>query len=89
LPPARRLPAAGKHSFSWDGKDAAGNRLAGGNYTLSVSALDRDGKQVTTITTIAGQVEGVETVDGVHRLLVGGQSIPVADVTKIRQTATN
>ena len=79
----------GKHDFSWDGKDAAGNRLPAGRYSLTVSALDAAGSPVTTITSISGQVEGVETVDGVHRLLVGGQSIPVADVTKIRQAAPN
>jgi flagellar basal-body rod modification protein FlgD len=80
---------AGKHSFTWDGKDAAGNRLPAGKYSLTVSALDRDTKPVTSITSITGQVEGVETADGVHRLLIGGQSIPLADVTKVRLSATN
>jgi flagellar basal-body rod modification protein FlgD len=79
----------GKHTFAWDGKDAAGNRLPAGNYSLTVSALDRDNKPITTITSISGQVEGVETVDGVHRLLIGGQSIKLADVTKVRLSTTN
>lgn len=79
----------GQHKFTWDGKDASGNRLPNGNYTLTVSALDGDGKAVETITSISGQVEGVETMDGIHRLLIGGQSLPIADVTKVRQIAAN
>jgi len=31
----------------------------------------------------------VETADGVHQLLVGGQPVPVADITRVRQTSTN
>jgi len=54
-----------------------------------VTAVDADGNAVESILSISGQVEGVETVDGVQRLLVGSLSIPLADVNKIRQAATN
>ena len=79
--------AAGDHSFAWDGKDATGNAMPAGVYTLTISANDPKGQPITATTSISGIVDGVETVDGVQSLLVGGQSFPVSDVTKV--TATN
>lgn len=79
----------GAHSFAWDGKNAQGTQLPDGLYTLTVTAVDADGNTVDSILSISGKVEGVETVDGVQRLLVGSQSIPMANVNKVRQAAAN
>ena len=79
----------GRHEFNWDGKDSAGNKLPPGVYKLVVTAADQNAANVESIISRAGIVEGVETVDGVHQLLVGGQPVPVADVTRVRQTSTN
>jgi len=78
--------AAGGHSFAWNGKDAAGNHMPAGVYTLTISASDPKGQPITAATSISGIVDGVETVAGVQGLLVGGQSIPVSDVTKVLAT---
>lgn len=79
----------GRHEFNWDGKDASGNKLTPGVYKLVVTSADSSGAAVNSIISRAGIVEGVETVDGIHQLLVGGQPVPVADITRVRQTTTN
>ncbi len=53
---------AGKHTFNWDGKDALGRQLVdGGQYKLSVKALDASGGAITAATEIRGRVRAVES----------------------------
>lgn len=80
---------AGRHDFKWDGKDSSGKVMPAGSYTLTVTAADASGKSIASTIFRTGVVEGVETMDGVQQLIVGGQAVPIADVTSVRQVATN
>lgn len=77
----------GENSVTWDGRDANGNFLATGNYTLSIDAKDKTGNPVTATTTITGVVSSVEYVDGTNYLVVDGRRIPIDEITKVSATS--
>lgn len=76
--------AAGDHSFTWDGKDFAGEQQDnGGKYTLKVTAKDAEGNDVKVTNFVKGVVTGVEQVDGQTLITVNGLQLSWADVTSI------
>jgi len=48
--------AAGSHDFVWDGKDADGNQLPDGVYTIQVNGVDSDDHKVEFTTRAIGKV---------------------------------
>ena len=63
--------AGGHHQFVWDGKDAAGRRLPEGAYKLAVAALDKDGEEIGSTTSVIGTVSAVQTENGEPMLMLG------------------
>ena len=57
---ANGLKTAGSHLFTWDGKDADGNPLANGLYTLQVQAKTASGDAVPNTTTVRETIMGVD-----------------------------
>jgi flagellar basal-body rod modification protein FlgD len=75
---------AGDQQISWDGKDAAGKSVPGGNYTFEVNAFDLNGKQVTASGRTRGTVTGVK-LDGSEPILqLGNLQVPLSTVTSVR-----
>ena len=77
----------GENTVTWDGRDANGNFLTAGNYTLSIDAKDTSGAKVNATTTITGVVSSVEYADGTNYLVVDGRRIPIDEITKVSSTA--
>ncbi|GAB4186982.1 MAG: flagellar hook assembly protein FlgD [Thalassobaculales bacterium] len=75
--------AAGDHTFNWDGKNASGDLLPNGAYTLKVTATDSGGNKVSTTIETAGYVGGVETSDDGPLLMLGAAKIPLDKVKSI------
>jgi len=71
----------GLQQFTWDGKDDSGTALAGGTYTVSVSATN-GGNAVGTTLYAAQQVTGTTTdATGALQLqLAGGGTVAFGDV---------
>lgn len=65
--------AFGLHKLEWDGTDTSGNLLPAGTYSLSVRALDNDGKLLDTATFLRAEVTEVETSGLMPILTVGGK----------------
>lgn len=91
---SRPMNAAGEksqgvHSFEWDGKDANGNQLPDGPYSLSVTALGGDEKPVENYVTAFGRVTGVTTINGATVLLIGKVGIPVDSVLSVTETKSS
>ena len=76
---------SGIYEFVWDGKDAAGNPLPEGDYTLSIRSLDADGNDVPLGIKMFGRVTGVQTEAGVTTLSVGGTAVSLKDVVSVKE----
>ena len=73
----------GVQSYTWDGKDDAGNELPDGDYTFSVNAVDGDGNSVAATTFITGVINGIRYENGNAILRVGDYDVNMADVFQI------
>lgn len=67
--------AAGRHTFQWDGTDAAGACLPDGSYGVVVLAAGDTGAAVTTRTCVTGRVERVVFDGGSPQLVMNGREI--------------
>lgn len=79
---------AGVHDFNWDGKDASGNKLEDGVYSISVTALDKDGASIDTWTTVFGTVDGVTNQSGETILAMGKLGVKLSDVLSVTPKPT-
>jgi flagellar basal-body rod modification protein FlgD len=68
--------SAGKHVFTWDGRDKNGVKLGDGKYMAVVTAQDAQGKILSVEHTVFGRVTGAGADKGAVTLFMG--DIPVA-----------
>ena len=82
--------AAGRHDFAWDGLDDKGDPAPAGQYTLSIEATSGD-ETVAVPAMLARTIDSVEFGAGGNVLLNAsdGESLELADVRQIRQSATS
>jgi len=73
----------GTTAVEWDGKDAKGNKMPDGTYTVEVKATDADGKEVQAATTSRLKVDSVVFADGVIYLMAGGHRFPLTSVNEV------
>ena len=76
---------AGDHVINWNGADNNGIQVAGGAYTVSVSAVDADGNSFTPNQFIEGKVTGVTYRNGIALLNINGQEMPLASVLEVKE----
>ncbi len=78
---------AGKHSFTWDGKDADGNNLPAGSYSFLIGAVDDNDAAITATTLTNGKVTGVETgSSGTTLVLDDLVDVPIDQVKAVKQS---
>lgn len=73
----------GQHFVEWDGKDADGNRVPQGSYTLGVSAFNGD-DAVAASALIRSQVVGVDLIAGGDVLVTDAGEYKLADIESVR-----
>ncbi len=84
---ARAEITAGKHNFTWDGKDTNGATLPAGIYKVRIGATDELQKPVNSTTIVPGHVSGIESGDdGSIMLIINGAKIPLTDVKSARES---
>ena len=81
---------AGSQTFQWDGTDSAGQTVADGVYTISISAADSAGEAVTVSDmVVTALVTGYQKdTDGTQYLLMGDAALPLSDVLAVRNPST-
>ena len=75
--------STGLHEFVWNGRDASGALLPGGNYSFNITASDSSGNFVPTKTFSAGQVSEVIFEGGQAFAIVNGQKLAVNEISKV------
>ena len=75
---------AGTGTFTWDGKDNQGNIKPPGTYSISMQAVDAEGKSVNVSTQTTGVVTGVDFTGSEPVLLVGNTRLNLSGVTSVR-----
>ncbi len=77
-------PAIGKHEFTWDGRDKNGIVQPDGDYTVVVTAQDRDGKLLPVEHTIFGYVRGASADGGKISLTLGNNiQVPLDGIKSV------
>lgn len=75
---------AGVYSYEWDGEDANGEQVAGGNYTVSATYVDAEGESYTT-SVGTYKIESIAFEDGVAYAKLGGQYIPFESIVEVTE----
>ena len=72
-------------SLDWDGKDASGNNMPPGAYSVVIEAEDASGNEIELKTRTMGMVSGIETGEnGLPRIkILGDRSIDFKDITRV------
>jgi flagellar basal-body rod modification protein FlgD len=76
---------AGSGVFTWDGTDSQGNKQPDGTYSISMTALDANGKTVNVSTQSGGVVTGVDFTGTEPVLLIGNTRVNLSGVTSVLQ----
>jgi flagellar basal-body rod modification protein FlgD len=74
---------AGAQNFIWDGKDASGNTVPDGEYTISITATDAAGSTVAVSTEIQGVVDSVDVSQIPPMLNVNGTDYTLDKIKRV------
>lgn len=80
-----RTITAGAQSFTWNGRDSAGNQVPEGSYKLSIVAKDASGQNVGVSTEVEGIVDGVDLSRIPPLLSIGGQTFTLDQIKQVRR----
>lgn len=80
--------AGGPVSLTWDGRDGNGRRLTSGDYSITLTAENVEGKSVPVSVQGRGRVNGVSFADGVPQLIVNGVRVRLSDVLEVNEPNT-
>lgn len=78
--------AKGNQSYSWDGRDNAGNMVEDGEYTYSIQATNAAGEEIKITGFASGIVTGVRYDGNVTRLVCGDQEYDISKVIEVMET---
>lgn len=73
----------GEHEFKWDGKDAEGNDVANGKYTIDLKATDSDGNDVNSRSFMKGKADRITFGPEGILVWIGQTSIPLGSVRSV------
>lgn len=74
---------AGSHMLAWDGKDAKGNTLPDGTYTVSIGAVGTDGKAVKAASSAYMTVKAVAFTNGTVMVTAGDKQFSLSEISEI------
>jgi flagellar basal-body rod modification protein FlgD len=75
---------AGEFTVPWDGRDNNGNRLPEGKYTVRITAIDQQGKDMGVKPQQVFHVDAVTFEDGIARLRCGDRTLAMNEIVEVR-----
>lgn len=79
----RGRTVAGSTDIQWDGLTDAGTQAESGEYQIEIIATNEAGLPVVASARVRALVEGVTFIDGAGYLMIGGATIPLANVIEV------
>ncbi len=81
---SRTFPlTGGAQSLTWDGKGTDGTQWPDGEYTISVTAKDASGQNVSVSTEVKGTVDGVDLTQDPPLLKIGSKSYALDKIKQV------
>ncbi|MBI3505786.1 MAG: flagellar hook assembly protein FlgD [Proteobacteria bacterium] len=80
--------SSGDHFLTWNGYSDTGTKLADGDYTVNVSAMNANGGAITTTNKVIGKVTQVDYASGTVLLTVNGNKLPLSQLSTVRGDST-
>lgn len=81
---------AGNSSFVWDGKGTDGTKWPAGDYKMTVTGKDSNGKDVAISTEVQGTVDSVDLTASPALLSIGGKNYTLDQIKRVvKQTASS
>ena len=77
---------AGTFDLGWDGRDATGQPVAPGTYTVQLTGRDLQGAEVPVQARARGVVSGITFDGSAAELVVGGNKVKLSEVSEITQS---
>jgi flagellar basal-body rod modification protein FlgD len=74
---------SGSASFVWDGKGNDGTQWPAGDYKMTVSAKDSNGKDVAVSTEVQGTVDSVDLTASPALLSIGGKTYTLDQIKRV------
>lgn len=78
----------GRHDFTWDGRDKYGQVVDPGVYTVTVTAMDGEGKLMDVGQTVFGRVTGASAENGEVSIWMGDIRAPLEQVLAVEEAQT-
>jgi flagellar basal-body rod modification protein FlgD len=78
-----RTVNSGRGSFTWDGRNDQGQTLPEGQYSLTIEARDAENASIDVDIEVGAIIDAVDFAGDEPLLLMGDQSIPLADVKSV------
>ena len=73
----------GSNSWSWNGTNSIGNKVADGSYRVAVVGANQDGSTLALPFTVVGTATGVEQQDKSLQLQLGGLAVDFSKVKSV------
>jgi flagellar basal-body rod modification protein FlgD len=73
----------GLNELLWNGQDYNGAERKSGNYHLKISARDKEGKEIRSVTAMKGLVTGITLNEGVPHLIVDNEEVRTDNIISV------
>lgn len=80
---------SGNSSFVWDGKGNDGTKWPAGDYKMTVTAKDSNGKDVAISTEVQGTVDSVDLTASPALLSIGGKNYTLDQIKRVVRPAAS